>query len=366
MSELREVKLSQLRPNPFRDIENYPFWRDKLDRLKESIKSTGAWPNIIVRPMADTGFFELAYGHHRVEAIRELGVPSLMVIETDLPDDAMLKMMADENAEEFGTNFMLGTMNAVSAVVKAFSEGKISLGAEEKAPESHVRFAPSYLRASFPDVVKTPMRYTAQSLATYLGWLREDGMAEARVHTALASLELIELGVCKPQAFQGLSHEQAKAVVQQAQLVYKTRMRELEKDAEEKEAKKAREEAKKQASASVAKVVGAFRDGAGVREVAQETRSLRERVEAVPTQKKVDPTGTDISRMLDRAAGELEDLAVKVDILADRSENLLKLFGAGAICDKGVEKKVGKSFLSLLKAGHAFHNHFLKSQEKRG
>lgn len=349
MPEIREVHISKIRPNPFRDIENYPFWRDKLDRLKESMKSTGAWPNIIVRPdPKEAHRWELAFGHHRLKAMEELGLESVFVIVQDLDDDAMLKMMADENAEEFGTNFMLGTMNAVGAVVKAVEKGLVKL-----------------------DHGDGPM-ISANSVGRYLGWTTADKTAKGglqasqKVWTAFNALELIKLGVCKPTAFQGLGHEQARAVVQQAQVIYKARLRELEKEAEEKEVEKAKREATKLAAASVQKSVGAIRDGVGVRDLREETKAIRSEVQAVPTQKKQDPKGVDISRMLERGAGEWEDLATKVELLAERQANLVKTFAAGAICDKQIEKRFASQLTQLEAKVGRFAQAFGKARERRG
>jgi hypothetical protein len=369
LSELREVSLERIHPNPFRDIENYPFWRDKLDRLKESIKSTFAWPNIIVRQRRD-GQYELAFGHHRIQALRELAEeghikPVVKVILEPLDDNQMLKMMADENAEEFGTNFSLGTMNAVSAVVRAFAAGSITLGkVSEFSRKSILRQAPSFIQGN----AEGNFTYTADTVAQYLGWVKQgDQDAQVRVVTALAALELIELGVCKPQAFQGLSHEQSRAVVSQAQLVYKSRMRELDKKAEEREVKAAQQEAKKLAAKAVSHAVGALKDGAGIRELRDETSAIREKLQPAPSQPKLDPKGVDISRMLERAAGELEDYTAKLEILEERhTHSMLKLYAAGAICDERISKKYAKAVFALAKAANNFDNSFAKCEERRG
>lgn len=367
MSELREVLLSRVHPNPFRDIDNYPFWRDKLDRLKESMKSTFAWPNIIVRQRKD-GDYELAFGHHRVQAMRELELKKISVIIEPLSDDQMLKMMADENAEEFGTNFALGTMNAVSAVVKAFGAGTIKLlRPEDNLRDSVARSAPSFVQGQ--DL--TPgLAYNANTVGQYLGWIKVDSdgriRPQGRVLTALAALELIELGVCKPNAFQGLGHEQARAVVSQAQLVYKARMKELDRKAEEKEVRAAQKEATKEAAKVVQRVVGQLKDGAGVREIRDETSKIRQQVATVPTQKKEDPRGLDVSRMMDKAAEEVEKQRMTFVAWTEKVENLMKAFNAGAICDKQVQRRFGSELTQFEKALGRFTQSFSKAQEKRG
>ncbi len=328
MAELREVKLEQIRPNPFRDIENYPFWRDKLDRLKESMRSTSAWPNIIVRE-AKRGQYELAFGHHRIEAMRELKLETLTVIVEELCDDTMLKMMCDENAEEFGTNFMLGTMNAVSAV-------KVKLQ-KDSTDGQGIR---------------------VDAVGRFLGWTQADPKAKGgirandKVVTAFNALELIELGVCKAQAFQGLGHEQAKAVVSQANVVYKARMRELEKNAEAREVAKAKKEAVKAAAEKVKHSVGAIKEGAGIREIVAETKAIREEVQSVATQKPKPASEIDISRMMDRAGDQLQSWL-------EANTQTLALYARGAICDKGSFAKVEKNVAKI-------ESLISKAEEKRG
>ncbi len=74
--------------------------------LKASIRTTGFWDNLLVRKAGTA--FEVAYGHHRLEALRELVKESLIdeEFELELPvrnlDDAtMIRIMASENVEEY-------------------------------------------------------------------------------------------------------------------------------------------------------------------------------------------------------------------------------------------------------------------------
>src|SRR5512143_3332745 len=128
------------------------------------MKSTGQWPNIIVRLNPTwNDRYQLAFGHHRIKAMEELGLNKVTVIIEPLDDDQMLRMMCDENAEEFGTNFALGTMNAVSAVRKKLCVGD-----------------------------HTP---TANEIARFLGWtVKQDRAADGeqaaqRVLTAFSALQ---------------------------------------------------------------------------------------------------------------------------------------------------------------------------------
>lgn len=213
MPKIEKVAVEDIFPNPFRDVENYPFDEAKLERLKDSIKQTGAWPNIVVRE-ADRGW-ELAYGHHRVKAIRDLGIKELVVVVEQLSDDQMLQMMANENSEEYGHDFALGVMNAVEAVVKAYAEGKATLPTEvggSKGGAVRLRVAPGFLPA---ENLKEDFRYySSLSVARYLGWVKADASQPAeRVQTALAALELIERGVLKRSQLRNLGSAQARELV---------------------------------------------------------------------------------------------------------------------------------------------------------
>ncbi len=97
--------LGDIRPNPFRNIERYPINREKVEKLKESINRTDFWDNLVARIGAD-GKPEIAYGHHRMVALRELYPDDhkVSLIVRDLDDAAMLHVMADENMKEWGAD----------------------------------------------------------------------------------------------------------------------------------------------------------------------------------------------------------------------------------------------------------------------
>jgi len=96
-----KIKLKDLLPNPYRHMKQYPLDRDKIRRLKTSITETTFWDNVLARPHPDKkGKYQLAYGHHRYVALREINKN----VEIDIPirvlDNAMmLRIMATENLE---------------------------------------------------------------------------------------------------------------------------------------------------------------------------------------------------------------------------------------------------------------------------
>jgi len=99
-----KVKIKDLEPNPFRDIENYPIDENKVRSLVNSINETGFWDNILARQKDDR--IQLAYGHHRLLAIEmakgedfEIDIPI-----KELNDETMIRIMAEENHDYYSTD----------------------------------------------------------------------------------------------------------------------------------------------------------------------------------------------------------------------------------------------------------------------
>lgn len=99
-----KVKIKDLLPNPFRDMENYPIDEEKVESLINSIDETGFWDNILARKRGNN--IEIAYGHHRLVALKKIFQPD---DEVDIPvkelnDETMILIMANENNEVWGTS----------------------------------------------------------------------------------------------------------------------------------------------------------------------------------------------------------------------------------------------------------------------
>src|SRR5215469_5150343 len=101
-----QFALKDIQANPFRRIERYPLRRDKILALRESLRATGFWGNVVAR--LSQGKPQIAYGHHRLQALREEYEKEpnreIELIIHDLDDEAMIKVMARENMEEWGTS----------------------------------------------------------------------------------------------------------------------------------------------------------------------------------------------------------------------------------------------------------------------
>lgn len=92
-----KIKVADLRPNPFREIGKYPIDKAKVERLKLSIRETSFWDNVLCRQ--SNGIYEIAYGHHRLEALKGLGINEVNIPVKKLTDAQMVRIMAEENLE---------------------------------------------------------------------------------------------------------------------------------------------------------------------------------------------------------------------------------------------------------------------------
>ncbi len=118
-----KVVVKSILPNPYRNIKHYPFDKEKVDSLKKSIQEKTFWDNILIRQK--DGKLELAYGHHRLEALRQLGVKEINVpvrTEKELSDALMVQIMAEENHDWSQSPAM---MNQTVEGVKKFLDGEL-------------------------------------------------------------------------------------------------------------------------------------------------------------------------------------------------------------------------------------------------
>lgn len=97
-----KIKIKDLEANPFRDIKNYPMEEDRIQGLINSIKETGFWDNIPVRKVGAK--YQIAYGHHRLEALRRLKIQEIEVPIKPIGDEDMIRIMANENDELWKLN----------------------------------------------------------------------------------------------------------------------------------------------------------------------------------------------------------------------------------------------------------------------
>lgn len=205
-----KVALRDIDPNPFRHMEHYPVRRDKVETLKESIGTTTFWDNLVGRKV--DGKVQIAYGHHRLVALRELfpGDHTVDLIIRDLDDTAMLKIMARENMDEWGTNAEV-EHETVRAAVEAYAEGRIELPPlSADTPTATLRYAPHFRFGKDVSGARTERPYNATNVAAFLGW------GETKVKDALQALALIEGDIVSDDVYRDLRAKQAETVTREA------------------------------------------------------------------------------------------------------------------------------------------------------
>lgn len=123
-----KINIEFIKNNPNRRMDLFKIDPVKVKGLVESINQTGFWDNIMVRPFDNTladgtavmnhtemtaaladgrvnfsaQVFELAYGHHRLEALKEAGIKEIDVPVKYISDEHMMRIMALENKEGWG------------------------------------------------------------------------------------------------------------------------------------------------------------------------------------------------------------------------------------------------------------------------
>lgn len=109
MAEIITADVDRIALNPYRRLHAFPYIESKLEALQRSIKDVGLWPSVIARPLGDQKLwqYELAFGHHRVEAIRRLKMKKLPLIVERLTDKQMLQYMGRENLEDYNASFLI-------------------------------------------------------------------------------------------------------------------------------------------------------------------------------------------------------------------------------------------------------------------
>ncbi len=228
---LKTVSVANLKPNPFRRLEEYPIIREKIDALKESISSTGFWGTIVGRPNGNG--VEIAFGHHRLQALKESGVERVEIIVRDLSNEQMLKMMARENLEEWGTSAWV-ELETIRSTIEAYGKGLIEL------PKVHPHTKKEDCQGTGSHL------YTRATIAEFLGWTRkaENGGIRANYacETAFKALDMIDAGFLGEADLKGLKRTQLADLIKEQWSIFNAEKRIA--TAEKVEAERAEEQAK--------------------------------------------------------------------------------------------------------------------------
>ena len=119
-----KVEVSKLKPNPYRRIDEYQIDKEKVAELKMSISDTSFWDNLLARKHGNE--FQIAYGHHRLEALKELKIKEIDIPVRDIDDGMMIKIMANENRDTYKAN--RSVMIETIKVARDFLRKKIANG----------------------------------------------------------------------------------------------------------------------------------------------------------------------------------------------------------------------------------------------
>jgi hypothetical protein len=185
-----KISFKDIRPNPFRNLNSFPLDQQKVTELVSSIKATdaGFWDNVLVRKNGD--FYELAYGHHRLEAARQAGLKEADFIVKKLTDDEMLKIMVLENRADLERTQVSILVEGVEALVNAIAAGTVAVKVDPKTSKDHIRNAPSFISGCSGDSPEHP--YTIESVALFLNETEKRGDASKAVRYVVAALECAE------------------------------------------------------------------------------------------------------------------------------------------------------------------------------
>jgi len=108
MRQIVDAPINTIAINPYRRLHTYPYIESKIDALMRSIADVGLWPSVIARPLDDRLWkYEIAFGHHRIEAARRSGLSTISLIVEDLTDTQMLQYMGRENLEDYNAAFLI-------------------------------------------------------------------------------------------------------------------------------------------------------------------------------------------------------------------------------------------------------------------
>jgi len=122
MSKIKSIPITELNPNHNRHLADYPWNESKVKALQHSIEDVGMWESIIAREI--DGQYEMAFGHHRLEAAKRAGLKKVPVIVKALTDKQMLQYMGRENGEDYSTDYLV-MLNTWDGAVRYFAHAQI-------------------------------------------------------------------------------------------------------------------------------------------------------------------------------------------------------------------------------------------------
>lgn len=111
------VDIKKLKPNPYRDFDLYPYDEEQVEKLMDSYKANLDFGVLPARPNGSGDTYEIAAGHHRLEAMRRLRWKEIDIKIEDYDDDQMVQIMVDENSKQMGQN-AAAVLDSVCAAIQ--------------------------------------------------------------------------------------------------------------------------------------------------------------------------------------------------------------------------------------------------------
>lgn len=121
-----KIKVKDIEFNPFRNLKLVPIDPTTIENLKESIEDR-LWVGMTARPKNNdwkSGKYEIPYGHHRLVAIKELGIEELDIPIEEISDFDMVLRMVRENYSRRG--YSVEIINGTVQTVKEFLDSELS------------------------------------------------------------------------------------------------------------------------------------------------------------------------------------------------------------------------------------------------
>jgi len=113
--EKMKKSIDQILPNPHRNFDIYPIGEAQVKVLMDSIADVGMFLGLPARKVQ--GGYEIACGHHRLEALKRHGIIHIDLAVNDYSDDDMLKIMIRENSTQRGNENFGAVLDSVGAVL---------------------------------------------------------------------------------------------------------------------------------------------------------------------------------------------------------------------------------------------------------
>ena len=137
------LALADIRPSDFNPRKH--FDEESLGELADSIRQQGVLQPIGVRPIADTGLFEIVFGERRYRASVMAGTDEIPAVVLDITDDAAVEMAVTENLQR----------KDVTPMEEARAYQKLLEGGRYDVQSLAVQFGKS------EDYIRTRLKFTA-------------------------------------------------------------------------------------------------------------------------------------------------------------------------------------------------------------